>query len=123
MQGEDLGLWLRSQRLSWERLSWAQRWLLEHTLGAAPAAGAELPPPRVAHRGGLGGAPAPAGAARRFHERERHPRVPRTHVERGGGREFKPGSWMANQRSRAASLAPERVEALTALGMRWPASA
>ncbi|MFC6517001.1 helicase associated domain-containing protein [Streptomyces goshikiensis] len=62
-------------------------------------------------------------AARRFHERERHLRVPRTHVERVGGREFKLGSWIANQRSRAASLTPERVEALTALGMRWSASA
>ncbi|MFF9006803.1 Helicase associated domain protein [Streptomyces goshikiensis] len=120
VQGEDLGLWLRSQRLSWERLSWAQRWLLEHTLGAAPATGAELPPPRVAHAAAWA---AHLEAARRFHERERHLRVPRTHVERVGGREFKLGSWIANQRSRAASLAPERVEALTALGMRWSASA
>ncbi|MFG2714739.1 Helicase associated domain protein [Streptomyces goshikiensis] len=120
VQGEDLGLWLRTQRLSWERLSWAQRWLLEHTLGVSPATGAELPPPRVAHAAAWA---AHLEAARRFHERERHLRVPRTHVERVGGREFKLGSWIANQRSRAASLAPERVEALTALGMRWSASA
>ncbi|MGW7320121.1 Helicase associated domain protein, partial [Streptomyces sp. NPDC054865] len=33
VQGEDLGRWVRAQRLGWARLAWAQRWLLEHTLG------------------------------------------------------------------------------------------
>ncbi|MCX4539714.1 DEAD/DEAH box helicase [Streptomyces sp. NBC_01565] len=118
-QGEDLGLWVRGQRLSWDRLSWAQRWLLEHTLGMTPATGAERPAPRVGHAAAWA---AHLAAARQFQERERHLRVPRTHVERVGGREFRLGSWISNQRSRAASLAPERVEALTALGMRWSAS-
>ncbi|MFJ3601091.1 helicase associated domain-containing protein [Streptomyces sp. NPDC090126] len=54
-----------------------------------------------------------------------HLQVPRKHVERivGGedqeGREHKLGSWIGNQRSRAATLTPERMELLSAIGMRW----
>ncbi|MEV5731639.1 helicase associated domain-containing protein [Streptomyces pharetrae] len=29
------------------------------------------------------------------------------------------GAWINNQRSRAATLPPERVELLSAIGMRW----
>ncbi|MFC4468766.1 helicase associated domain-containing protein [Streptomyces xiangluensis] len=29
------------------------------------------------------------------------------------------GAWIGNQRSRAATLSPERMEQLSALGMRW----
>ncbi|MFI0220555.1 helicase associated domain-containing protein, partial [Streptomyces lydicus] len=29
------------------------------------------------------------------------------------------GAWINNQRSRAATLTPERVEELSAIGMRW----
>ncbi|MCX4782315.1 Helicase associated domain protein [Streptomyces sp. NBC_01264] len=119
VQGEDLGVWLRGQRASWERLAWAQRWLLEHTLGVVPAEGADRPKPRVAHADAWA---AHLEAARRFHERERHLRVPRTHVERVGDRDLRLGSWIANQRSRAASLTRERTAALTELGMRWSAS-
>lgn len=120
VQGEDLGLWVRTQRLSWDRLVWAQRWLLEHTLGVTPATEAERPRPRRSHASAWA---EHLEAARRFHERERHLRVPRTHVERFDDREFRLGSWIANQRSRAGALTPERVAALTALGMRWSASA
>ncbi|MFI5617073.1 Helicase associated domain protein [Streptomyces sp. NPDC051567] len=121
VQGEDLGGWVRHQRLSWERLSWAQRWLLEHVLGVTPATGEEGDGrARGSHAAAWA---AHLEAARRFRDRERHLRVPRTHVERVDGREVRLGSWIANQRARAASLAPERVEALTALGMRWPGSA
>ncbi|MFD6886687.1 Helicase associated domain protein [Streptomyces sp. NPDC059957] len=119
VQGEDLGVWLRGQRTSWERLAWAQRWLLEHTLGVTPAEAPDRPRPRVAHADAWA---AHLEAARRFHDRERHLRVPRTHVERVGDRDLRLGSWVANQRSRAASLTPERTAALTELGMRWPAS-
>ncbi|MFB6516632.1 Helicase associated domain protein [Streptomyces sp. NPDC056401] len=119
VQGEDLGVWLRGQRASWERLAWAQRWLLEHTLGVTPAEGADRPRPRVAHADAWA---AHLEAARLFHDRERHLRVPRAHVERVGDRDLRLGSWIANQRSRAASLTPERTAALTELGMRWSAS-
>ncbi|MFI8794215.1 helicase associated domain-containing protein [Streptomyces sp. NPDC055105] len=34
-------------------------------------------------------------------------------------REFRLGAWVGNQRSRAATLSPERVEQLSAIGMRW----
>ncbi|MGR4878532.1 Helicase associated domain protein [Streptomyces sp. LARHCF249] len=118
VQGEDLGGWVRAQRLNWERLSWAQRWLLEHTLGVTRAPEDERPRPRRSH------AEAWADhleAAEQFHLREKHLRVPRTHVELYGDQEYRLGAWIANQRSRAASLTPERVAALTALGMRWSA--
>ncbi|MEU2390519.1 Helicase associated domain protein [Streptomyces sp. NPDC007369] len=119
VQGEDLGRWVRAQRLGWERLSWAQRWLLEHTLGVSPAGGAELPRPRRSQAEKWADHLA---AARQFHAREQHLRVPRKHVERVGGRELRLGAWIANQRSRAAALTPERVAALDALGMRWSSS-
>lgn len=119
VQGEDLGVWLRRQRTSWERLTWAQRWLLEHTLGVTAAAGADRPRARVPHAEAWA---AHLEAARQFHDRERHLRVPRTHVERVGERELRLGAWIANQRSRAASLTPQRAAALTDLGMRWSGS-
>ncbi|MCX4800034.1 MULTISPECIES: helicase associated domain-containing protein [unclassified Streptomyces] len=55
--------------------------------------------------------------------------MPRGHVERivtGDGREnqeerdLKLGSWISNQRSRAATLPPERVQQLSEIEMRWP---
>jgi hypothetical protein len=72
-------------------------------------------------------------AARQFYERERHLRVPRKHVEtivargdgddsRGGdGQEehqVELGAWTSNQRSRAATLSPKRIEQLDAIGRR-----
>ncbi|MFE6195897.1 DEAD/DEAH box helicase family protein [Streptomyces sp. NPDC057838] len=77
-----------------------------------------------------------------FYEREGHLRVPRKHVEtiavggdgNGGNgenrelqevrevqevRELRLGAWIRNQRSRAAALSQERVELLSAIGMRW----
>ncbi|MCX5115401.1 DUF2750 domain-containing protein [Streptomyces sp. NBC_00378] len=53
------------------------------------------------------------------------PRVPRKHVETivdGEGQEeqaIRLGSWIGNQRSRAATLSPERAKQLSAIGMRW----
>ncbi|MFF7415448.1 helicase associated domain-containing protein [Streptomyces lydicus] len=66
-------------------------------------------------------------AAKQFYEREGHLQVPRKHIERitvGSGedqqeREHKLGAWIGNQRSRAATLAPGRVEQLSNIGMRW----
>ncbi|MEV6731245.1 Helicase associated domain protein [Streptomyces sp. NPDC051364] len=120
VQGEDLGRWVRTQRLAWEQLTWAQRWLLEHTLGVTEASAAERPQPRRTQAEKWA---EHLAAARQFHTREQHLRVPRKHVERVGGRELQLGAWIANQRSRASALAPDRVAALDALDMRWPASA
>ncbi|GAQ58794.1 helicase associated domain protein [Streptomyces acidiscabies] len=58
--------------------------------------------------------------------------MPRKHVEtiivdsdKSGGREdqeereLRLGAWINNQRSRAATLTPERIQQLTTIGMRW----
>ncbi|MEV8535570.1 Helicase associated domain protein [Streptomyces sp. NPDC051211] len=116
LQGEDLGLWVRGQRLGWARLSWAQRWLLEHVLGVTAAAESERPEPRRSQAEKWA---AQLAAARQFRAREQHLRVPRGHVERVGVQELRLGAWIANQRARAASLPAERVRELDALGMAW----
>ncbi|MCX5328425.1 MULTISPECIES: helicase associated domain-containing protein [unclassified Streptomyces] len=51
--------------------------------------------------------------------REGHLRVPRQHREDVDGELFGLGSFVANDRRRAAKLSPERREALNVLGMRW----
>ncbi|MEU6919569.1 DEAD/DEAH box helicase [Streptomyces olindensis] len=129
-QGEDLGRWVRSVRLGWDRLTAVQQWMCEHVLGIEPAGEDEKPKPRRAQadRWAMN-----YGAAKQFFEREGHLRVPRKHVERivvggdGSGhggedqeeREVKLGAWISNQRSRAATLSEERVEQLSVIGMRW----
>ncbi|MFF3918439.1 helicase associated domain-containing protein [Streptomyces sp. NPDC001852] len=128
-QGEDLGRWVRSVRLGWDRLTTAQQWMCEHVLGIEPADEDEKPRPRrsQADKWTLNYA-----AAKQFYEREGHLRVPRKHVAtivvggNGDGRSgedqeervIKLGSWIGNQRSRAATLSPERIEQLSAIGMR-----
>ncbi|MEV0416103.1 Helicase associated domain protein [Streptomyces sp. NPDC050448] len=124
-QGEDLGRWVRAQRLGWDQLTGGQQWLCEQVLGIEPAAEDEKPKPRRTQgdKWAMNYA-----AARQYYEREGHLRVPRGHVERivigDGGedqeeRDLKLGSWIGNQRSRAATLPPERVEQLSAIEMRW----
>ncbi|MGB9999680.1 Helicase associated domain protein [Streptomyces pseudogriseolus] len=126
-QGEDLGRWVRSQRLGWDKLTSVQQWLCEQVLGIEPAADDEKPKPRTsqADKWALN-----LAAARQFHQREGHLRVPRKHIERiildgdgdgGGGeeREVRLGAWISNQRSRAVTLSPQRIEQLSAIGMRW----
>jgi hypothetical protein len=99
--------------------------MCKHVLGIEPVTEGEKPKPRRTHadKWALNYA-----AARQYYEREGHLRVPRGHIERivtgDGGenqeeRDLKLGSWISNQRSRAATLSPERVEQLTAIGMRW----
>ncbi|MEU9015768.1 helicase associated domain-containing protein [Streptomyces sp. NPDC048479] len=58
-------------------------------------------------------------AARQYHEREGHLEVPRSHTEHFGGETVRLGSWVSQQRVKAAKLLPERVADLSALGMRW----
>ncbi|MGY3341155.1 hypothetical protein ACVW0K_007348, partial [Streptomyces filamentosus] len=121
-QGEDLGRWVRSVRLGWDNLTTVQQWMCEQVLGIEPASEDEKPKPRrtQADKWALN-----YEAAKQFYEREGHLQVPRKHVERivGGEdqeeREHKLGAWIGNQRSRAATLTPERIELLSAIGMRW----
>jgi hypothetical protein len=124
-QGEDLGRWVRSVRLGWDKLTTVQQWMCEHILGIHPATEHEKPKPRrtQADKWALN-----LAAAKQFYEREGHLRVPRKHVETivvgidGEDQEQRHiglGSWIGNQRSRAATLSPERVEQLSAIGMRW----
>ncbi|MFC9951395.1 DEAD/DEAH box helicase [Streptomyces prasinus] len=132
-QGEDLGRWVRSIRTRWDKLTSVQQWMCEQVLGITPAAEDEKPLPR---RSQVDKWAMNYRAARQFFEREGHLRVPRKHIERitlgggndsrddesGGGqevREINLGAWISNQRSRAATLSPERIEQLSAVGMRW----
>ncbi|MGW0615379.1 Helicase associated domain protein [Streptomyces sp. NPDC002788] len=133
-QGEDLGRWVRAQRLGFDKLTGVQQWMLEHVLGIEPAGESEKPKPRrtQADKWALN-----YQAAKQYYQREGHLRVPRKHVETivitsGNGevdghedsegqevRQLRLGAWISNQRSRAATLSPERVEQLSAIGMRW----
>ncbi|MGW3152138.1 helicase associated domain-containing protein [Streptomyces sp. NPDC001177] len=124
-QGEELGRWVRTQRLGFDKLTAVQQWMLEHILGIEPATDDEKPCLRrtQADRWATN-----LTAARQYYQREGDLRVPRKHIERltGGGegetqeqRDIKLGAWICNQRTRAASLTPERIEQLSAIGMRW----
>ena len=104
--------------------------MCEQVLRITPASEEEKPKPRrtQADKWTLNFA-----AAQQYYQREGHLKVPRKHIERivtGGARdgdsgadqeerEIRLGAWIGNQRSRAATLAPERVEQLAAIGMRW----
>ncbi|MFI1470969.1 Helicase associated domain protein [Streptomyces wuyuanensis] len=121
-QGEDLGRWVRTQRLGWDKLTTVQQWMCEQVLGIEPATEDEKPPPRrtQADKWAMN-----YEAAKQYYEREGHLQVPRKHIERIGvgedqeKRELRLGAWIGNQRSRATTLFPERVEQLSAIGMRW----
>lgn len=126
-QGEDLGRWVRSVRLGWDKLTTVQQWMCEHILGIQPATEDEKPKPRRTQADKWA---TNYEAAKQFYQREGHLRVPRKHIERivvggdGNGehqeeRQLRLGAWVSNQRSRAATLSPERVEQLSAIGMRW----
>ncbi|MFJ5726291.1 helicase associated domain-containing protein [Streptomyces sp. NPDC093149] len=98
-----------------------QQWMCEQVLGIEPASKDEKPKPLTgqAQKWVLH-----LTAARQFYKREGHLRVPRKRVERIVGkdqekRELKLGDWIGNQRSRAATLTPERIEQLSQIGMRW----
>ncbi|MFF6914137.1 Helicase associated domain protein [Streptomyces sp. NPDC012466] len=133
-QGEDLGRWVRSVRIGWDKLTTVQQWMCEHILGIEPAGEDEKPAPRTsqADKWALNYA-----AAKQYYQREGHLKVPRKHIEtiligsagaEARGREhdedreerqLRLGAWISNQRSRAATLSPERVEQLSLIGMRW----
>ncbi|MFE4205493.1 Helicase associated domain protein [Streptomyces goshikiensis] len=120
-QGEDLGRWVTSVRYGWDQLTGVQQWMCEQVLGIEPATEDEKPKPRPTQADKW---TAHLLAAQQFFGREGHLTVPRKHVETvlsedGGELQFRLGSWVNNQRSRAASLTPERVEQLSKAGMRW----
>ncbi len=120
-QGEDLGRWVRAQRLGWDKLTGVQQWMLEQVLGIEPAIEEEKPKPRRTQADKWA---ANLAAAKQFYEREGHLIVPRKHVEtvlsdEGWELQFRLGAWIGNQRSRAATLSEDRREQLSAIGMRW----
>ncbi|MGW2080587.1 Helicase associated domain protein [Streptomyces sp. NPDC001939] len=131
VQGEDLGAWVQAQRLGWDKLGAAQRWLLESVLGIEEAGEEERPVRRTQDDKWM----LNMAAARRFYAREGHLQVPRKHVEavpvaeaghaaagRENGSDGVPvqlGMWLANTRRRAGTLTPQRRADLDALGMRW----
>ncbi|MFJ6558245.1 Helicase associated domain protein, partial [Streptomyces luteogriseus] len=121
-QGEDLGRWVRSVRYGFDKLTTVQQWMCEHILGVEAAAEDEKPKPRrsQADKWALN-----YQAAKQYYQREGHLRVPRKHIEQMAvdedqeQQELRLGAWVGNQRSRAATLSPERIEQLSAIGMRW----
>ncbi|MFF9024902.1 DEAD/DEAH box helicase [Streptomyces eurythermus] len=121
VQSEDLGRWVRAQRLGWDKLTTVQQWMCEQVLGITPATEEEKPKPRRTQADKWA---ANLAAARQFYEREGHLNVPRKHVEtvlsdQGWELQFRLGAWISNQRSRAATLSKDRREQLSAIGMRW----
>ncbi|MYV97847.1 helicase associated domain-containing protein, partial [Streptomyces sp. SID3343] len=114
--GEDVGAWLERQRRGWADLTDAQR----QALAGVGVEAAAVPEQRAApvDRWAL-----TLAAAAAFREREGHLTVPRKHVEPvevdGAGHAVKLGVALANARQRQATWLAERIEALSALGMRW----
>ncbi|WP_434095588.1 helicase associated domain-containing protein [Streptomyces goshikiensis] len=122
-QGEDLGRWVTSVRLGWDQLTGVQQWMCEQILGIEPAGEEEKPKPRTSQADKW----AMHYAAAQYFAREGPLTVPRKHVETitlGDGQAqrgvpLKLGTWVDNQRRRAATLTPERMEQLSKVGMRW----
>ncbi|MCT2546981.1 DEAD/DEAH box helicase [Streptomyces atratus] len=128
VQGEDLGRWVTAQRHGWEQLLPAQQWLLENVLGIEPVGDEE----RLVRRTQDDMWAVNLRAARQFHAREGHLRVPRKHVEHleGGAVEGRQngaeepvtvrlGTWLDNVRKRAHKITKQRHADLDQLGMRW----
>ncbi|WP_310729567.1 helicase associated domain-containing protein, partial [Streptomyces sp. N2A] len=109
-----------------DKLTTVQQWMCEHILGIDPAAEDEKPQPHRTHADKWA---MNYQAAKQFYQREGHLQVPRKHIERividgsgGGGagedqdvRLLKLGAWISNQRSRATTLPPERIEQLSSI--------
>ncbi|WP_393096782.1 helicase associated domain-containing protein [Streptomyces sp. LN325] len=116
MQGEDLGAWTVAQRAGWERLMPAQQFLLDSIGVEVPADGEAVAPVRRTQDDRWA---ANLAAARQFHAREGHLRVPRKAVEDIAGEQIKLGAFLDNTRRRAAKLSEQRRAELDELGMRW----
>ncbi|SFY44175.1 helicase associated domain-containing protein (plasmid) [Streptomyces atratus] len=120
---------MNAQRFGWEQLLPVQQWILENTLKVTPAEEDERPVKRTQDAKWA----VNLAAARQFHAREGHLRVPRKHAEHLAsadtlsGRQnatdepvvVKLGTWLDNVRKRAGKLPEQRRAELDELGMRW----
>jgi superfamily II DNA or RNA helicase len=127
VQGEDLAGWARTQQLRWGQLGPAQQWMCEHVLGLQPLAAEARPKAKVTH------AQKEArnlAAAAQYYRRTGNLDVPRGHRETlvlddpgsPDGRtvvDISLGLFVANSRTRKATIPAERRQRLTELGMRW----
>ncbi|MGW6490319.1 helicase associated domain-containing protein [Streptomyces sp. NPDC055056] len=117
VQGEDLGAWVVAQRAGWDRLMPAQQFLLELIGVEAPAEGEAVA--GAVRRTQSDRWAVNVAAARQFHAREGHLRVPRKAVEDVDGEPVNLGTFVDNARRRAAKLSEQRRRELSELGMRW----
>ncbi|EPH41474.1 Helicase associated domain protein [Streptomyces aurantiacus] len=108
--GEDLGRWAARQRAGFTKLTATQQWMLNSVLDITAAPAKRSRAEMWAHN---------LTAARQYHRREGHLEVPRSHTEQVAGQSVRLGAWISQQRAKADKLTPERVEDLSALGMRW----
>ncbi|MFG3251155.1 helicase associated domain-containing protein [Streptomyces sp. NPDC048187] len=129
VHGMDVGRWLATQRQDWPLLSEGQRERL---------AGLDVEPPvrPVPAQAGAGDATAgkrPSGgrsaafergvaALTQYKARTGSVTVSRGHTERlEDGTEVRLGVFLSNTKSRRASLTPDKLAALAALGLEWAA--
>ncbi|MYS84959.1 DEAD/DEAH box helicase [Embleya scabrispora] len=118
--GEDVGAWLHRQLRGAGTPTEAQRRALRSVGVPVPAerSGERPQPARPVDRWRL-----TLTAARAFRAREGHLRVPRGHVETiemdGAAHPVRLGVALANARRRRAGWPADRIEALSALDMRW----
>ncbi|MFD3539597.1 Helicase associated domain protein [Streptomyces sp. NPDC058662] len=109
--GEDLGRWAAAQRQAFGKLSGEQQAMLA-TVGITPA---PAPIKRTreemwAHN---------LRAAAQYRARVGNLDVARSHTEEVDGESVRLGAWISQQRVKAGKLSVQRVEELSALGMRW----
>ncbi|WSY48139.1 Helicase associated domain protein (plasmid) [Embleya sp. NBC_00888] len=119
--GEDVGAWLRRQRRDAADLTPAQREALAEV--GVDVTEQDAQPAAVASAARADRWTLTLAAAAAFREREGHLTVPRKHVEAvehdSETHRVKLGVALANARQRRATYPPERLDALSALDMRW----
>ncbi|MFI7359569.1 Helicase associated domain protein [Streptomyces avidinii] len=112
--GEDLGRWAAAQRQGFGKLSGEQQAMLAAvgiTQAPAPAPAKRTREEMWAHN---------LRAAAQYRARVGNLDVPRSHTEEVDGEAVRLGAWISQQRVKAGKLSLQRVEELSALGMRWP---
>ncbi|MFJ2561244.1 MULTISPECIES: Helicase associated domain protein [unclassified Streptomyces] len=126
VQGEDLGRWASVQRTVavWGGLLPAQQWLLTQVLHLTPDQEQPQAGPAPGRQRAVSRTRAQMwadnlAAARQYRQREGHLNVPRQHVETVDGDDRALGVFIANCRARKQRLAPDRVQELSAVGLKW----